>query len=339
MIPSQAPVDSAFVYTNFSGLGALKHEAGNNEQEAIPKVAKQFESVMLQMVMKSMREASKPLKSELFQSQDLDLYEDMFDSQLSLTLSQGNGIGLAKMLAQQIQKLNRAVNHMGAENKATPEEAETQSVYAQLNNSGNLSLSARDQQMIKSFSKLNEDQIATTAASVIPSWWRRVSKGIRKLRDFNTPEEFITSLLPAATEVAKRIGVDPRVILAQAALETAWGRSILGSHSGTNSHNLFGIKASNWDGASVTATTHEYYDGKKVKEDDSFRSYSSYADSFADYISFLQKNPRYQHALANAQDPGQFTKALQDAGYATDPYYAQKIMQIFHSMPIQTVVP
>jgi flagellar protein FlgJ len=133
--------------------------------------------------------------------------------------------------------------------------------------------------------------------------------------------------------------VDPRVILAQAALETAWGRSILGSHSGVNSHNLFGIKASNWNGAAILATTHEYYDGLKVKEDDAFRSYDSYADSFADYIGFLQKNPRYHSALANAHDPWQFTKALQEAGYATDPYYAQKIMQIFNSEPIQRIVP
>lgn len=150
---------------------------------------------------------------------------------------------------------------------------------------------------------------------------------------FNNHDEFVATMLPLAKDAAARIGVDPAVLVAQAALETGWGKSIMRSQDGSSSHNLFGIKAQGtWQGPEARAITSEFRDGKMVKETADFRSYSSYADSFHDLVSLLQNNNRYQGVVKAADNPEQFVKELQKAGYATDPDYASKISQIAKQM-------
>ena len=146
---------------------------------------------------------------------------------------------------------------------------------------------------------------------------------------FASADEFVATMLPMAQEAADRLGVDPKVLVAQAALETGWGKSILRQDNGSSSHNLFNIKASkSWDGGQAQAITSEFRDGAMVKEKASFRSYDSYADSFHDLVNLLQNNDRYQEVVKAADNPEQFVKELQKAGYATDPHYAQKISAI-----------
>ncbi|WP_296182480.1 flagellar assembly peptidoglycan hydrolase FlgJ [Pseudomonas sp. UBA1879] len=150
---------------------------------------------------------------------------------------------------------------------------------------------------------------------------------------FANADDFVNTMLPLAKDAAARIGVDPTVLVAQAALETGWGKSIMRQSDGSSSHNLFGIKAAGgWQGAEARAITSEFRDGKMVKETADFRSYDSYADSFHDLVSFLQNNNRYQATLKSADNPEQFVKELQKAGYATDPGYASKISQIAKQM-------
>jgi peptidoglycan hydrolase FlgJ len=150
---------------------------------------------------------------------------------------------------------------------------------------------------------------------------------------FANADEFVATMLPLAKDAAARIGVDPTVLVAQAALETGWGKSIMRQSDGSSSHNLFGIKAQGgWQGPEARAITSEFRDGKMVKETADFRSYDSYADSFHDLVSFLQNNNRYQATLKSADNPEQFVKELQKAGYATDPGYASKITQIAKQM-------
>lgn len=152
-------------------------------------------------------------------------------------------------------------------------------------------------------------------------------------KTFASQDEFVATMLPLAKDAAARIGVDPSVLVAQAALETGWGKSIMRSQDGSNSHNLFGIKAQGgWQGAEARATTSEFRDGQMVKETADFRSYDSYADSFHDLVNVLQNNNRYQGVLKAADNPVQFVKELQKAGYATDPDYASKISQIAKQM-------
>jgi flagellar protein FlgJ len=122
--------------------------------------------------------------------------------------------------------------------------------------------------------------------------------------------------------------VDPRGIVAQAALETGWGTHLPADGQG-GSHNYFGIKAgSGWKGASVAADTTEYSAGVAGNERARFRAYGSVAENVADYVHVLRDNPRYAAALGTGADVGAFANALQRGGYATDPDYASKLLSV-----------
>ena len=148
---------------------------------------------------------------------------------------------------------------------------------------------------------------------------------------FSSPAEFIATMLPMAEKAAKRLGVEARFLVAQAALETGWGKSMIKQKDGSNSHNLFGIKATGWQGESAKVTTTEYVNGKATKQVAGFRAYDSFEQSFNDYVRLLESNDRYKPAVQVASTSGdseRFVKELQRAGYATDPQYASKINQI-----------
>jgi len=150
---------------------------------------------------------------------------------------------------------------------------------------------------------------------------------------FSSQDEFVATMLPMAKAAAARIGVDPKYLVAQAALETGWGKSVMRAEDGSSSHNLFGIKAGkSWQGGQARAITSEFRDGAMVKETAQFRSYDSYQDSFHDLVTLLQSNDRYKEVVKSADNPEQFVRELQKAGYATDPSYASKISQIAKTM-------
>ncbi|OQX36262.1 MAG: flagellar rod assembly protein/muramidase FlgJ, partial [Candidatus Sedimenticola endophacoides] len=141
--------------------------------------------------------------------------------------------------------------------------------------------------------------------------------------------EFVERLLPWAREAAALLGLQPEALLAQAALETGWGRRMVRFSDGAPAHNLFGIKADRrWQGNKVAVNTLEYEQGVAVRHRAYFRAYDSFRDSFSDYVRFLRQSPRYQGALALAEDPAAYFGELQRAGYATDPAYARKITRI-----------
>jgi len=145
-------------------------------------------------------------------------------------------------------------------------------------------------------------------------------------------QEFIEKMLPQASAAGRELGVDPRAIIAQAALETGWGTSQPADASGT-SHNLFGVKAgANWQGASVASGTSEYESGVATDQIASFRAYASEKDSVNDYVSLLRDNPRYAAALNTGGDVRAFATALQKGGYATDPHYANKLTAIHQAV-------
>ncbi|KRG38295.1 flagellar biosynthesis protein FlgJ [Stenotrophomonas panacihumi] len=153
-----------------------------------------------------------------------------------------------------------------------------------------------------------------------------------------TPEGFVARIWHHAQKAAQELGVDPRALVAQAALETGWGKRGISRGNGSDSNNLFGIKASGWKGDAVTTGTHEYVNGVKTSETASFRAYSSAADSFADYVRLLKNSDRYQQALTAGKDIKGFARGLQKAGYATDPGYAAKIAAIAHGPTIDRAV-
>ncbi len=155
-------------------------------------------------------------------------------------------------------------------------------------------------------------------------------------QSIDSPQEFVRRLYPLAERAAERIGVDPRMLLAQSALETGWGRRMIARPDGVSTHNLFGIKADErWSGPRANVNTTEYEDGVVRLEKAAFRSYDSYEDSFNDYVDFLEGNPRYREALNNSHDAESFARHLQEAGYATDPVYARKLTRVMHSNTMQ----
>jgi flagellar protein FlgJ len=146
-------------------------------------------------------------------------------------------------------------------------------------------------------------------------------------------ESFIQRMLPHAQEASASSGIPAHFMMGQAALETGWGRSEVRGADGQNSHNLFGIKAgAGWKGRTVDIVTTEYVNGKPQKQVDTFRAYDSYADSFRDYANLLRANPRYQNVIAQGQDAAGFAQGLQQAGYATDPNYAQKLTSVIRQV-------
>ncbi|MBK1618368.1 flagellar assembly peptidoglycan hydrolase FlgJ [Lamprobacter modestohalophilus] len=141
-------------------------------------------------------------------------------------------------------------------------------------------------------------------------------------------QAFLQPLVAPAQAASRKTGVPAELILAQAALETGWGRHQIRTDDGRNSHNLFGIKAGrHWQGATAAVTTHEYYNGQRTRIKDQFRVYDSYEAAFTDYGRLISRSPRYA-AVGTAPTAEQAARALQAGGYATDPAYADKLIKI-----------
>ena len=147
---------------------------------------------------------------------------------------------------------------------------------------------------------------------------------------YTTPDAFVADIWPHARSAGQRLGVEPKLLVAQAALETGWGESVMRRPDGRPSYNFFGIKAdAGWDGDRVLMPTLEFRDGVPERTLQPFRAYASAADGFADYARLIGGSARYGEARALSRDPQAYAGALQDAGYATDPHYAKKMLAIF----------
>nr|WP_067287969.1 flagellar assembly peptidoglycan hydrolase FlgJ [Marinobacterium profundum] len=335
----------AQVYTDLTQLTQLKRDAKNDGPEALLQVAKQFEQMFMSMMLKSMREANASLAEDSpFSSGDVKFYQDMLDQQMTLELSTGKGMGLAEVLVKQLgQQLDIPAAKAEASELRPLDESERMlkrafdggaqlATLAQLQRSQPAG-AAELPPHVSSPHLGSADASSTQAtAATVAAVGAAKSVAAAEPETFETPAEFVATLLPMAQRLAPEIGVDPKVLVAQAALETGWGRHISQDSSGRNSRNLFNIKAdSAWQGERVGVSTLEYRDGVAVRESAAFRAYGSFEQSFEDYVSFLQQNPRYRQALEQAADPQAYLQELQAAGYATDPAYAKKIGRIFDS--------
>ncbi|KMM79033.1 flagellar assembly peptidoglycan hydrolase FlgJ [Pseudomonas deceptionensis] len=388
-------------FTDLNRLNNLK--VGDRESEGnMRKVAQEFESLFLNEMLKSMRSANEVLgKDNPLNTPAAKQYQEMYDQQLSVTLSrQGGGIGLADVLMRQMSKNKSAVPGEAAATTAlTPQAkapvAATSADSPFVRSSGQRQLwasrvaiapNAAEGGHKNDMAMLNQRRLALPTkltdrllAGIVPSadparstlntgavpgrtspGLDAVLKGSRQpmlsasgaqgrmqiygravaqpplapaKQAFESPDAFVATMLPMAQQAADRIGVDPLYLVAQAALETGWGKSVMRQQDGSSSHNLFGIKATgSWQGAQARAITSEFKGGQMVKETADFRSYDSYQDSFHDLVTLLQSNNRYKEVLNAADKPEQFVRELQKAGYATDPEYASKISQIAKQM-------
>jgi len=325
------------LYTELNELNKISRLAKDDNEAALKQVAQQFEQVFMSMLVKSMREANQSFGEDNFlNSSQTQFYQGMLDEQMTMELAQNGGMGLADVLVKQ---LSRQLDIPVKADEASKDRKDFELSKAErmlnraFDSAGNLAAST----MLKDAAGPTPEQKPEVPAplkveiSAAANTQARSDKTVETSypQRFESPEQFVEALMPLAESVASEIGVDPKVLLAQAALETGWGKHLIQRGEGGSSHNLFNIKAdSRWDGDSATTMTLEFRDGVAQRERASFRAYDNFEQSFRDYISFLKDSPRYQIALQSAGDPYAYLNQLQQAGYATDPQYAQKISSI-----------
>lgn len=271
-------------------LDTLKREAGRQTPGALKAAAKQMEGIFVQMMMKSMRDAT--FKDDLLSSQSSEMYTAMHDQQVAQNIAGSGQLGFASLIVRQL----------GGDGDAPA-----------------VSTPGRE------FLRPGLSAAPATGPLRLPA---PVS--------FTQPAEgahpFVARLLRPAQAAAQQSGLHPHLILAQAALESGWGKREIPAADGSPSHNLFGIKATgDWHGKTTQIITTEYINGVKQKVKAAFRVYDSYEHALSDYAKLLTKNPRYR-GVVQSGSAEQGAKALQAGGYATDPAYAKKLITIIQKV-------
>jgi len=323
-------VNSNDFYADFTALANLKTSAQKDPEAALKKVAQEFESIFINMMLKNMRQSNEAIGSDLFSSNESKQYQEMLDSQMSQSLSKSGGMGIADALMRQLRGQGPAsVTQSGSETAflnqvATQDLARIQMLAKHASND----LISQAQTV----SKTDDIDLSKIVETMQLDLSTKQTKQSAEQVTFKSPTEFIQALWPHAKVAADQLGVNPKAILAQAALETGWGKFPIAKQDGSASYNLFGIKAdARWQGERAVVTTLEYENGVAKKQVAPFRAYDSFEDSFNDYANFLTASDRYKGALLAGDDVATFAANLQQGGYATDPKYGEKINGIAES--------
>jgi len=293
----------------------LREQLRKDPKAGLQGAAKQFEAMFLQMVLKSMRDTVP--SDGLLHSDQTRFYNGLLDQQMAQNLAgSGQGVGFAKLIEQQLGR------SMGVD-AATDEAAEMDlpAILAGANTPSGLPGLPAGVRYTPVLSGL-----PTSAAYAAQSAQATAAAS----RPPENAREFAEQLWPHAVEASRSTGIAPQFVLAHAALESGWGKQQITRADGSASHNLFGIKAGrSWQGEVVEVPTTEYVDGKAVKVVEKFRAYPSYAEAFRDYANLMRNNPRYSEVIGS-QSGTEFARRVQQAGYATDPMYAEKLAGIIN---------
>ena len=319
------PADAAPLALDAGALSALKQQARSSPKAALSAAASQFEALFVQMLLKSMRDALP--QDGLLQSDTSKQYTAMFDQQIAQSMSK-RGIGLREVLERQLAPVLGAEDPTAAartavgkirgadagEEPAAPRPARAPaSRVANADAPGSVGV---DHAVRRAADAAKAGSVHAAADAGLVS---RVPANVRA---------FIEKMRPHAEAAARAVGVPADLLLAQAGLETGWGRSQPKSADGTASHNLFGLKAGrSWNGAVAVAATTEYVAGAVVRTVERFRSYGSYTEAFHDFGKLLTGSGRYASAVSSTTDPVAYARGLQRGGYATDPHYADKLLR------------
>jgi flagellar protein FlgJ len=299
---------SAKLAIDTQSLEQLRTQAKHSPDQALKAAAQQFESVFLNMMLKSMREATP--QDGMFDSEQTKMFTGMLDQQLSQSMS-SRGVGLAEVMVKQLSRTSGAQvgPGVGATVPIPAATGNTSAVGATTATGRNLPVDTRAMD-------------SAPRSMLIPSAYSG-----------SVQQDFINQMTPHALQASKESGVPPQLMLGQAALESGWGKREIRMADGSNSFNLFGVKANaGWKGKVTDVTTTEYNNGVAFKQVEKFRAYSSYAEAFKDYASLLSQNPRYAGVLQQGNDATGMAQALQKAGYATDPKYADKLVRVMDMM-------
>jgi len=292
-----------------SAAAGLRNRLREDPKAGGQQAARQFEGMLLQMMLKSMREATPA--DGMTNSDESRFFTAIVDQQLALDLATQAPTGLAAMLAQQMARSARVNGSAGG---AGSLDAVQQSLFAAQ------AATSTSRAPVISEARQRSGQVAATSATASSTGGAGTSSG--RARDF------VNRVWPHAVEAAAATGIPARFLVAQAALESGWGKNEIRASDGSPSYNLFGIKAGQrWTGATTEVQTTEYVDGAARSTRARFRAYESYAEAFRDYAEVLRSRPRFA-AVIGQQDGVQFARSLQQAGYATDPQYADKLARI-----------
>lgn len=301
-----------------NGLAELKRQSRDDPRAGAKLAAQQFESLFLQMVMKAMRDTVPG--GGLFDNQEGKLYQSLLDQQLSQTMASRSATGLAALIEKQLTRslplegpLGEAVRHPSAGIER----------YLQ-------------QQALQDRERQGLPPPPATGAIAADRDADRVARAADDARaaplSAHAPE-FAQRMWRHAAAAGNAIGVPPEFLVAQAALETGWGRKELRFADGRPTHNLFNIKAGrSWNGPTMEVIATEYVNGAERQQVERFRAYGSYAEAFADYARLIQS--RYA-GVVGSRDALSFARGLQEGGYATDPRYAEKLMRVIDGAALQ----
>lgn len=275
-------------------LDKLRAQSKQSPDQALRAAAKQFESVFMNMMLKSMRDATP--QDGMFDSEQTKMFTGMLDQQLAQNMA-NRGIGLADIMVRQLSK-------SGSSGAATVL-------------SGKLPASSPGK--------------APVVAANLPTPPNNSANALPSAYSESFQQSFVQRMTPYAVQASQETGVPAPLMMGQAALESGWGRREIKLPDGNNSYNLFGIKATgNWNGKVAEVTTTEYHNGIPHKQVAKFRAYGSYAEAFSDYANMLRNNPRYAPVVQKGQGAHAAAQALQRAGYATDPNYADKLVKVMN---------
>ena len=312
---------------DLSSLATLKGAVKQDDPKALKAAARQFEALFLQMVLKSMRDATP--REGLFDSEQTRLYESLLDQQLAQVMSAKGGTGLAALIEKQLSRGKEGAETLGdLPLVPLPRSLRLSPAEAPLRLPGNEGTPGFPVDGIPT-QPAAPGASGTAPGAATTGQGGDVPPGAR---------EFVSRVWRDAAEASRNTGIPAQFLVAHAALETGWGRSEPRLADGRSSHNLFGIKAGRgWTGPVAEAVTTEYVDGQPQRQVERFRAYGSYAEAFRDYASLLQGNPRYAAAL-QARDGNAFAQALQRGGYATDPLYADKLSRVIHGNALRSAL-
>jgi len=296
---------SGSLAANAQSLDQLRAQARQSPEQALKATAQQFESVFMNMMLKSMRDATP--QDGMFDNEQTKMFTGMLDQQLVQNMS-SRGIGLADMMVKQLSRAGAS----GATPAPLPQNAQPGATS-----------NARNWQPVFAPS--------AAAADASPDEIHPSGDSLPSAYSANFQQDFVQRLTPYALQASRETGVPAQLMMGQAALESGWGRREIRLPDGSNSYNLFGIKAgASWNGKVAEVTTTEYRNGIPVKQVEKFRAYNSYAEAFSDYARLLRDNPRYAPVVKEGQTAPAAAHALQRAGYATDPNYAVKLVKVMN---------
>lgn len=370
-------LSNASHFLDIGGLDKLRAQAKADDKGALKEVAKQFEGIFVQMLMKSMRDANAVFESDSpFNSQYTKFYEEMRDQQMAVDMSQKGILGLADLMVQQLSPKDSPITPASvlggdkrfamddvpemlrrsdaaddaARTDGTPTDGKLPEALRAVNPEHAVSAVPYSPLLLDDIHQGPQLNDATSAEAVFddllagrePAAAVEVAKAapLKKLNDgprqdanFSDRQDFIRQLMPLAEQAAKRLGTKPEVLIAQAALETGWGQKVVRRADGSAGNNLFNIKADRrWEGDKTMVSTLEFEHGVAVRQKADFRVYDSLEQSFNDFVDFLSNADRYADALKQAARPASFVQGLQNAGYATDPQYADKVMRVMQAV-------